>query len=47
MRTRQLTKAEEDLKILGEGKEPVENKDEPNKLLDVRAKQRLCYRVVR
>jgi hypothetical protein len=39
MRTRQLTKAEEDLKILGEGKEPVENKDEPNKSLDVRAKQ--------
>ncbi|HSK70237.1 MAG TPA: hypothetical protein VK892_00975 [Pyrinomonadaceae bacterium] len=28
-RTKLLTKAEEDLKILGEGKEPIEKKDEP------------------
>jgi hypothetical protein len=35
--TKLLTKAEEDLKILGEGKEPVEKKDEPNKSLEVRA----------
>ncbi len=32
-----LAEAKEVLEILGEGKEPVEKKDEPNKLLDVRA----------
>ncbi len=37
-RTRVLTKTE-DLKILGEGKEPLEKKDEPNKSMDVRRKQ--------
>jgi len=46
-RTQLLNKADEYLKILGEGKEPLEKKDEPNKSMDVRAKQRLCYRVVR
>ncbi len=45
-RTR-LLNITEDVKILGEGKEPVEKKDEPNNSMDVRAKQRLCYRVVR
>jgi hypothetical protein len=39
-RTRLLNKTE-DVKILGEGKEPVEKKHKPNKSLDVRAKQRL------
>ncbi len=39
-RTRPLTKTE-DLKILGEGKEPIEKKDEPNNSMDVSAKQRL------
>lgn len=34
MRTRRLTKADEDLKRLGEGKEPVEMKDKPNKPLN-------------
>jgi hypothetical protein len=38
-RTGKLQGAEEDFKILGEGKEPVEKKDEPNKSLDVRQKQ--------
>lgn len=38
-RTRKMTEAEDDLKILGEGKESLGNKDEPNKLLDVSAKQ--------
>ena len=42
-RTKPFIKAEEDIKILGEGKEPVEKKNEPNKSMDVRAKQRLCY----
>ena len=37
-RTRLLNKTE-DVKILGEGKEPVENKGEPNNSMDVRAKQ--------
>ena len=41
-RTRLLSKTE-DLKILGEGKEPVEKKDEPNKSMDVRQIQRLSY----
>ncbi len=45
-RTRLLNKTE-DIKILGEGKEPVEKKDEPNNSMDVRAKQRLCLGVVR
>jgi hypothetical protein len=40
-RTQPLNKAEEYLKILGEGKEPLEKKDEPKKSMDVRAKQRL------
>jgi hypothetical protein len=31
MRTRKLAAAEEDLSALGEGKEPVKEKDEPNK----------------
>ena len=44
-RTQPLSRAEEDLKILGEGKEPVENKDEPNKSMDVSDKQRLFYQV--
>ena len=42
-RTQPLNKADEYLKILGEGKEPLENNDEPNKSMDVRAKQRLRY----
>ncbi len=42
-RTRKLTEAKDDLNILGEGKEPLENKDEPNKSMDVRQKQRLSY----
>jgi len=44
-RTKLLTKAEADLKILGEGKEPVEKKNEPNNSMDVRAKQRLSFNV--
>jgi hypothetical protein len=44
-RTRPLSKTE-DIKILGEGKEPVEKKDEPNNSMDVRAKQRLSYQLV-
>ncbi len=35
LRTRKLSAADDDLKILGEGKESVENKDKPNKLMDV------------
>ncbi len=46
-RTKLLTKAEVDLKILGEGKEPVEKKNEPNKSLDVRAKQLLFMNIFR
>ena len=42
-RTRKLTEAKDDLNILGEGKAPLENKDEPNKSMDVRQKQRLFY----
>jgi hypothetical protein len=38
-RTSPLSKTE-DIKILGEGKEPVEKKDEPNKSMDARQKQR-------
>ena len=34
MRTRKLAEAKEDLDTLGEGKEPIEKKDEPNKSLD-------------
>ena len=37
MRTRKLAAAEEDLDALGEGKEPIEEKDEPKKLLNARA----------
>lgn len=44
-RTRLLDK-NEDLNILGEGKEPVEKNDEPNKSMDVRAKQLLSFGVV-
>ncbi len=40
-RTQPLNKAIEYLKILGEGKEPLEKKDEPNNSMDVRAKQLL------
>jgi hypothetical protein len=36
-----MSAADDDLKILGEGKKPSENKDEPNKSLDVRQKQLL------
>lgn len=43
-RTKLLTNAEEDLRILGEGKEPVEKKNEPNKPLDVNGKRRLFSR---
>ncbi len=39
-RTRLLNKTE-DVKILGEGKEPVEKKDQPNNSMDARRKQRL------
>ncbi len=46
LRMQKLTQAEEDLKILGEGKKPIESKGEPNKPLDASGKQRLCYRVV-
>jgi hypothetical protein len=42
-RTRQLSAAEDDLKILGEGKKTSENKDKPNNSMDVRAKQRLSF----
>ncbi len=41
LRTRKMSAADDDLKILGEGKKPSENKDEPNKSLDVRQKQLL------
>lgn len=41
-RTRLLNKTE-DVKILGEGKEPVKKKDEPKNSVDVRQKQRLFY----
>lgn len=44
-RTRPLSSADDDLKILGEGKKPSENKDEPNKSMDVRQKQLLSYHV--
>ena len=40
-RTRELSAADDDLKILGEGKKPTEDKDEPNNSMDVRAKQRI------
>jgi hypothetical protein len=33
LRTRKLTEAKDDLKILGEGKKPVENKDEPKQVI--------------
>ncbi len=40
-RTQPLNQADEYLKILGEGKEPLEEKDEPNKSMDVsRARER-------
>ncbi|MEJ7701417.1 MAG: hypothetical protein WKF71_17485 [Pyrinomonadaceae bacterium] len=45
--TRTLAEAKEVLEILGEGKEPVEKKDEPNKLLDVRRNSYLLKNVVR
>jgi hypothetical protein len=45
LRTRKLPSANEDLKILGEGKNPSENKDEPNKSMEVSNKQRLFYQV--
>ncbi|MCA1623136.1 MAG: hypothetical protein LC768_16530 [Acidobacteria bacterium] len=45
-RTRKLTEAKDNLKILGEGMEPLENKDEPNKSMDVRAKERLSQKLV-
>lgn len=38
-RTRLLSKAEEDMKILGEGKKPVEKKDEPKKSMEQRRNQ--------
>jgi hypothetical protein len=38
MRTRKLAAAAEDLAVLGEGKEPVKERDEPDKLLDARRK---------
>ena len=41
LRTRKLSAADGDLKFLGEGKKLLENKDEPNKSMDVRAKQLL------
>ncbi len=40
-RTQLLNRAGENLKILGEGKEPSEKKDEPNKSMDVSGKQLL------
>ena len=39
--TRKLSAADNDLKILGEGKKPLENKDEPNKSMYVRRKKPL------
>jgi hypothetical protein len=45
-RTRKLSVADDDLKILGEGKKPSENKDKPNKSMDVRAKQLLCMKAL-
>ncbi|MCU1287975.1 MAG: hypothetical protein JWN60_204 [Acidobacteria bacterium] len=38
LRTRSLSSADKDLKILGEGKKPLENKGEPTKSMDVRAR---------
>ena len=38
LRTRKLSSADKDLKILGEGKKPSENKDDPNKSMDMRTK---------
>ena len=38
-RMQPLSRAEEDLKILGEGKKPLKKKDEPNKSMDVSGKQ--------
>lgn len=43
LRTLKLSAADDDLKILGEGKKPLENKDEPNKLTDVSGKQQISY----
>lgn len=43
MRTRKLAKVKEDLITLGEGKEPIEEKDEPNKSMDARRKYVLSY----
>ena len=37
-RTQPLNEADKDLKILGEGKKPLETKDEPNNSMDVRAR---------
>jgi hypothetical protein len=41
LRTRKLSIADDDLKILGKGKKPLENKDKPNNSMDVSAKQLL------
>ena len=38
-RTRKLSSADDDLKVLGEGKKPSKNKDEPNKFKERRRKQ--------
>ncbi len=44
-RTRKLSSADNDLKILGESKKPSENNDEPKKSMDGRAKQLLSFGV--
>jgi hypothetical protein len=46
-RTKLSTKAGEDLKILGEGKEPVEKKDEPNNSMDARRNSLPLKNVIR
>jgi len=43
LRTRKLSVADDDLKILGEGEKPSGNKDEPINSMDVRRKQRLSF----
>jgi hypothetical protein len=41
LRTQKLSSADEDLKILGDGQKPLENKDEPNISMDVKSRQGL------